>query len=99
MPYLQSDRQINRLLLQCVENAVQRHLALRCHCEPVQHLFPIHRVIDVQSALVTIFILKFIEVIELEHVETVCVVQSKLHWCLLRVLEDQFFLVECVGLE
>ena len=96
---LQSYRQVDRLLLQRVEHAVQRHLALRRHSEPLQHLLTTHRVVEIQPPLVALLVLELVEVVELQHVEAVRVVQLKLHWRLLRVLEDQFLLVEGEGLE
>lgn len=85
---LEGDRQVDGLLLQGVQHAVQGHLALRPNGQPVQHLLPTHRVVKVQPPLVALLVIKLVEVVKLKHVEAVGVVELELHRRLLRVFED-----------
>lgn len=85
---LKGDWQIDGLLLKGIQHAIQSHLALGCNSKPVQHLFASHWIVKVQPPLVTLLIIKFIKVVKLQHVETMCVVEFELYWCFLRVFED-----------
>lgn len=88
VPDLEGDRQVDGLLLQRVQHAVQGHLALSSNREPVQHLFATDRVVEVQPPLVALLVIELVEVVKLKDVEAVSVVQFELHWRLLWVLED-----------